>query len=56
LASAGPLVADQIASALDTAHRAGIIHRDLQPGNIMLTKVAGAARQGSPQAKLSTSG
>ncbi len=31
----------EIASALDTAHRAGIVHRDLKPGNIMLTK-AGA--------------
>ncbi len=29
----------EIASALDTAHRAGIVHRDLKPGNIMLTKV-----------------
>src|SRR6188508_1623077 len=28
----------EIASALETAHRAGIVHRDLKPGNIMLTK------------------
>jgi len=44
----GPLPVDealgwaiQIASALDTAHRAGIVHRDLKPRNVMLTS-AGA--------------
>jgi eukaryotic-like serine/threonine-protein kinase len=55
-------VAMQIADGLDKAHRQGVVHRDLKPGNVMLTKTGaklldfGLSKQSQPVVSTSTVG
>jgi serine/threonine-protein kinase len=42
------VIFEQLADALEQAHRAGVIHRDLKPGNLILTK----DRKGQPVLKV----
>ncbi|MCA9177039.1 MAG: protein kinase [Planctomycetales bacterium] len=47
---AGEMIAN-LADAVDTAHRAGVLHRDLQPGNVVLAEHLAPESSGATKVK-----
>jgi serine/threonine protein kinase/Flp pilus assembly protein TadD len=45
-------IAKQVAAALEAAHRLGMIHRDIKPGNIFLTRPGASLREAEELAKV----
>jgi serine/threonine-protein kinase len=55
-AAATLLVVTQVAEALGAAHRAGVVHRDVKPGNVLVSGSLGQASGGDVRVKVTDFG